>query len=182
MAEHARTVTGGQYLTLALADELYGIGVRAVREIVEYMPVTRLPGAPPHVRGAITLRGDVVPVVDLRTALGLPASLPTQRSCIVVVESALQGEQIVTGLIVDAVIEVIELHAEHCEPVPRFGSRARPDALLGLAVCGERFIPVLDIEAVLTPRTAGGRGLGERIEAPVTETQVLVSRDAAPTR
>jgi purine-binding chemotaxis protein CheW len=139
-----------QYLGFSVASEEYGVGILRVKEILEYDLVTRVPTTPPSIRGVINLRGSVVPVVDLAVKLGLPESVITRRSCIVVVEVALDGENVVMGLIADAVSQVVDLEPSDIEPPPAFGPRAHVDYLLGLGKTQRKFILLLDIDRLLS--------------------------------
>ncbi|HKC12424.1 MAG TPA: chemotaxis protein CheW, partial [Vicinamibacteria bacterium] len=100
-----------QYLGFYIAGEEYAIGILRVREILEYDTVTKVPTTPPSIRGVINLRGSVVPVVDLAVKFGLPESVVSKRTCIVVVEVDLDGERAVMGVLADAVSQVIDLPA-----------------------------------------------------------------------
>ncbi|HJW26330.1 MAG TPA: chemotaxis protein CheW, partial [Rhodocyclaceae bacterium] len=75
-----------QYLTFSLGEEMFAIGILAIREIIEYGQVTEVPMTPPFIRGVINLRGAVVPVVDLAVRFGRPPRDITRRTCIVIVE------------------------------------------------------------------------------------------------
>src|ERR687889_643780 len=101
-----------QYLSFFVAGEEYAVGILQVKEIIEYDVVTRVPSMPACVRGVLNLRGRVVPVVDLARSFGLGESALTRRSCIVVVEVALDGEPTVVGVLVDAVSQVLDLRPE----------------------------------------------------------------------
>ena len=139
-----------QYLGFHIAGEEYAIGILRVREILEYDTVTRVPTTPASIRGVINLRGSVVPVVDLAVKLGLPESVVTKRSCVVVVEIVLEGERTVMGLLADAVSQVIDLPATEIEPPPPFGTRIRVECLLGMGRAGKRFVLILDIDRLLS--------------------------------
>ena len=152
-----------QYLTFLLADEEYAIGILRVREIIEYDTLTRLPSAPRDVRGVINLRGSVVPVVDLSVRFGLPERAPTRRTCIIIVEVAVQGEDVVMGIMADAVSQVVDLRAEDIEPPPPFGTRARMEHIAGMGRSGSRFVVILDIDAILARDLAGELGLVEAL-------------------
>ena len=86
----------GKYLSFALANEEYGLEILKVREIIGYIDVTAVPHTPPDVKGVINLRGQVIPVVDLRTRFGMESADVTDETCIIVVDV---GRQI--GIIVD---------------------------------------------------------------------------------
>jgi chemotaxis signal transduction protein len=139
-----------QYLTFSVAEEEYGVSIVKVREILEYGTVTRVPRTPEHVRGVINLRGRVVPVVDLAVRLGLPASAVTSRSCVVIVEVKLDGDDVVMGIMADAVSQVIELGSDEIEPPPSFGTRLEVGFLHGMGRAGRGFVLLLDIDRLLS--------------------------------
>jgi len=143
-----------QYLTFRVADAEYGVGILQVREIIEYDTITRVPLAPPAVRGVLNLRGSVVPVVDLAVKFGLPESTITKRSCVVVVECVLDGELTVMGVLCDAVSQVVDLTADDIEPPPAFGSRVRIEFLRGMGKLGEGFVLLLDLDRLLSTAEA----------------------------
>jgi purine-binding chemotaxis protein CheW len=150
MATESAHSEQSQYLGFHIAGEEYAIGILRVREILEYDTVTKVPTTPPSIRGVINLRGSVVPVVDLAVKLGLPESVVTKRSCVVVVEIALDGERTVMGLLADAVSQVIDLPAAEIEPPPPFGTRIRVECLLGMGRSGKKFVLLLDIDRLLS--------------------------------
>lgn len=96
-------VEQSQYLTFRLGEEEFGVGILQVKEILEYGGITRVPMVPDFIRGVINLRGNVVPVVDLAAKFGMPKRDVTNRSCVVIVEVSLGGEQTTMGVLVDAV-------------------------------------------------------------------------------
>jgi purine-binding chemotaxis protein CheW len=110
-----------QYLTFMLGGETYGIGIMAVKEIIEFSGITEVPMMPESIRGVINLRGAVVPVMDLAARFGKPQSVAGKRTCIVIVELDMDGERQVTGVVVDAVMRCWTL------PMPR-SSRRHPSA------------------------------------------------------
>lgn len=139
-----------QVLTFHIGGDTYAIDILRVREIVEYQTVTRVPTAPVWIRGVVNLRGNVVPVFDLAVKLGLPGAPVGRRTCIVLVEVELQGEETVLGIIADAVDQVVDLTPADVEPPPSFGARVHPDYLLGMAKLDSRLALLLDIDRILT--------------------------------
>lgn len=139
-----------QYLTFALADEEYAIEILRVREILVYAPLTRVPRAPVFVAGVMNLRGSVVPVVDLRIKLGLPATVVTGTTCVVIVDISSQGASATVGLLADDVRQVMELAADDVEPAPSFGTKIDLAFLRGMGDLGDRFALILDIDRLLT--------------------------------
>jgi purine-binding chemotaxis protein CheW len=167
MATQSAPSEQSQYLGFHMAGEEYAIGILRVREILEYDTVTKVPTTPASIRGVINLRGSVVPVIDLAVKLGLPESVVTKRSCVVVVEIVLDGERTVMGLLADAVSQVIDLPAAEIEPPPPFGTRVRVECLLGMGRAGKKFVLLLDIDRLLsTDDVAAGQSAADRA-APV---------------
>lgn len=141
----------GKFLTFGLGNESYGVSVLKVREIIRLMDITSVPQMPPYVRGVINLRGKVVPVVDLRLKFGLARAEATERTCIVVVQiTTAAGANALTGFIVDAVEEVLNIAADDVEPTPDFGTALSTDYILGMAKIKNRVKTLLDIDGVLT--------------------------------
>jgi purine-binding chemotaxis protein CheW len=152
----AGTKQAGKYLTVVLDNEAYGLNVLKIREIIRMQKITPVPQMPAFVKGVINLRGRVIPIVDLRVKFGLKAEF-AERTCIVVVQVTVAGEQIVQmGLIVDSVEEVVNLSAAEIEPVPEFGTRIDTTYLLGMAKIKEQVKTLLDIDRVVSPETMQG--------------------------
>src|SRR3954465_12004239 len=99
----------GKYLTFQLSNEEFGIRVLKVREIMGIQEITAVPQTPAHVKGVINLRGKVVPVIGLRLKFGLTAAEYTQRTCIVVTQVQGEASQVMVGIVVDGVCEVLNL-------------------------------------------------------------------------
>jgi purine-binding chemotaxis protein CheW len=140
-----------QFLSFVLAGEEYAVEILRVKEIIEYDNLTRVPGMPPAVRGVINLRGRVVPVIDLALRFGLPESVITPRSCIVMVEIGTGEGAIVMGIITDAVSEVLDLTADQIQPPPSFGTAVGAEYLDGMAEStGKKFVMLLNIDRALS--------------------------------
>jgi purine-binding chemotaxis protein CheW len=139
----------GKYLTFALAQEEYGIGILKVKEIIGMMSVTHVPQTPDFVKGVINLRGKVIPVVDLRLRFGLEAAAYTERTCIIVVEVAGANGSVMMGIVVDAVSEVLNIRGSDIENTPAFGVKLDTDFILGMAKAAGGIKILLDIDRVL---------------------------------
>jgi purine-binding chemotaxis protein CheW len=139
------------YLTFFIRGEEYAAPILRVKEIIEYETVTRVPSTPAHVRGVINLRGAVLPVIDLAAKFGNGESEATRTTCIVVVETRVDGETLVVGLIADSVSEVVEIADEEIEEPPAFGTGVRVDFLAGMGKLDHKLVLVLDIDRVLSP-------------------------------
>ena len=136
------------YITFKLGDELFAIDVARVREVLDLSEITRVPTAPPYMRGVVNVRGSAVPVVDLRLKFGLPPTPDTVDTRIVVIELELDGELTVVGGLADSVHEVLELPRDELREPPRIAMRWRADMIEGMGKKGEQFIIVLDIARV----------------------------------
>ncbi|WP_296942792.1 chemotaxis protein CheW [uncultured Massilia sp.] len=147
--EHMDTGAPAQYLTFMLGGEAFGIGIMAVKEIIEFGSITEVPMMPPSIRGVINLRGAVVPVMDLAARFGRPPAVPGKRTCIVIVELEADGERQVTGVVVDAVSAVLDIPAAEIEPAPSFGTRIRGDFISGMGKLNGKFVILLDVRQVL---------------------------------
>lgn len=140
-----------QYLTFYLQDEMFGLNIRPIKEIIEYGRVTKVPMAPPYVRGVINLRGNVVPVIDLPVRFGWPASATNKRTCIVIVDVDNEDDEPITiGVVIDSVSEVLEIDAEDIGAAPSFGAKIRTDFIAGMARLKEDFIVLLNPDRVLS--------------------------------
>jgi purine-binding chemotaxis protein CheW len=138
-----------QYLTFTLRNELFAIGILAIREIIEYAQLTYVPMMPDYIRGVINLRGAVVPVVDLQTRFGQGRTEPNRRTCVVIVEvDAGDGIQQL-GVLVDAVNEVLEIATADIEPPPALSDRRRYEFIQGMGKVGERFVILLNVNRAL---------------------------------
>lgn len=139
-----------QYLTFMLAGEMFAIGILAIKEIIEYGSLTEVPMMPACIRGVINLRGAVVPVMDLLARFGRAPSPLTKRSCIVIVETRVQGERQVIGVMVDAVNEVLDIAAADIEPPPPFGASVRADFMQGMGKVKGKFVILLKVDDMLS--------------------------------
>ncbi|MFH1716612.1 MAG: chemotaxis protein CheW [Planctomycetota bacterium] len=139
----------GKYLTFALGPEEYGLEILKVREIIGYMDITAVPQTPHHVKGVINLRGQVIPVIDLRAKFGMETAEVTEQTCIIVVETSQANRKFSTGIVVDRVQEVLDISGEDIEEAPQFGSSVNTDFILGMGKIGESVKILLDIDRVL---------------------------------
>jgi purine-binding chemotaxis protein CheW len=146
--EESSTVNSKQYVTFCLAEELFGVEVSRTREILSVISVTSVPQTPDYMLGVINLRGQVVPVIDMRLKLGLSAAEETQDTCIIVVEVLVDGEPIVVGALADAVREVLEIKSDAIEPPPRLGTRLNTEFIKGMGKIDEDFLILLDIDKI----------------------------------
>jgi len=146
----------GKYLAFLLGREEFAIQVLKVREIMGIQDITAVPQTPVYVKGVINLRGKVVPVVDLRLKFGLPEIEYTQRTCIIVVQVRLDSVQLLMGIVVDGVSEVLNLASGDIENTPDFGGGVVTPYLLGMAKSKGKVKILLDIDQVLSSQELAG--------------------------
>jgi purine-binding chemotaxis protein CheW len=140
----------GKYLTFALGPEEYGLEILKVREIIGYMAITAVPQMPAYVKGVINLRGQVIPVIDLRAKFGMNIATVTEETCIIVVEIRQDGRKFSTGIVVDHVQEVLDIDGENIEEAPQFDSSVNTDFIMGMGKIGDSVKILLDIDKVLS--------------------------------
>ena len=134
-----------KYLFFNLGDELYGINIMNVTEIIEMERITEIPDMPDYVKGVINLRGKVIPVMDLRLRFNMSEREYDDRTCIVVITD----ETASLGLIVDTVAEVHALAATDIEETPTFSGAARDHYVEGIGKVGDRVTVLIDARKVL---------------------------------
>lgn len=142
--------TTSQYMTFKLGEELFAINVYQVREVLEVLQITKVPTAPPYMRGVVNVRGQAIPVVDLRMRFGLPSIPNSVNTRICVMELEVDGEITVIGGIADSVHEVIELDPSNIDPPPRIAMRWRTEFISGMGKRGDDFIIILNVNAVFS--------------------------------
>ncbi|MEF2074244.1 chemotaxis protein CheW [Consotaella aegiceratis] len=147
--------TGMNALTFRLSDEIFAIEAESVREILDPVPITRVPNAAAFVGGLINVRGTVVPLADLRVVFGMDRPPPDTDTRIIVVEFDLDGEPMVTGILADRVHEVTEIEAASMETVPSVGMRWPPIFIRSIGKRDDGFVIIPDMERIF--RTESGR-------------------------
>jgi len=140
-------VTGTmQLVSFRLANELYGIEITKVREIILITEITRIPQTPHYVKGLINLRSTVIPVIDLRALFGLPEGEITDESRIMVLQAS--GRTI--GIVVDAVSEVLRVKQDQIAPPPPTVAKLGREYLTGLVKLDKQLLILLDIDKILS--------------------------------
>ncbi|MBY6165853.1 MAG: chemotaxis protein CheW [Pseudomonadota bacterium] len=140
---------GFELLTFRVADQEYSLDIMSVREIRGWTRTTPMPHAPEFMRGVINLRGTVLPVMDLARRLNLPTRETSDRNVIIVVK--INGT--LTGLLVDAVSDIVAMTEDDLQPPPELSSDPLMSVVRALTVIDDRMIRVLDLSAVV-PATA----------------------------
>ena len=139
-------VIGKEYLAFTLGDEEYGIDILAVREIRSYEAVTKIANSPEFIKGVINLRGEIVPVIDMRIKFNLDKVLYNEFTVVIVLNVGGQD----TGMVVDGVSDVIALTPEMIHAAPSFGSTPATRYITGLGTVDGRMIILVDIEKLMS--------------------------------
>ena len=134
-----------RYLTFHIGDEEFGIEILYVKEIIGMQKITEVPEVLNFVKGVINLRGQVIPLIDVRLRFHLTEREYDSRTCIVVVEI----NNMVMGLVVDRVSEVMEIPETNIAPPPQFTKSSKHHYIKGMAKVGETVKLILDIEKLL---------------------------------
>lgn len=134
-----------ELLTFRVADQEYSLDIMSVREIRGWTRTTPMPHAPDYMRGVINLRGTVLPVMDLARRLNLPSQETNERNVIIVVK--LNGT--LTGLLVDAVSDIVAITEDDLQPPPDISSDPQMSVVRSLTVIDDQMIRVLDLTAVV---------------------------------
>ncbi|MFG6447864.1 chemotaxis protein CheW [Roseateles sp. BYS180W] len=142
-----------QLLRLSVAHEAMLVPIDAVREILELVRLTPLPQSPGFIAGVMNLRGAVVPVIDVGHRMGLGPIATSKRTAIVVVEvkGDEEHDKLITGVLVDAVYEVLEVDTRHIEPVPQLGLPIPAEFIAGMVNLQQRYAALLSLDQVLSP-------------------------------
>ncbi len=143
-------VKSAHYLTFELDNEPYAFEIEKVQSVLDFENITRVPRTPPFMRGVINLRGQIVPVIDLRLKFGLSETKKTRESCIIIVELEIDEEKNILGVLADSVHEVISLDPEQIEPAPKIGTHLKTKFIKGVAKYQEQLIIILEMEKIFT--------------------------------
>ena len=135
-----------EFLTFMLANEEYGIDIIKVQEIRGYGAVTAIANAPNFIKGVVNLRGNIVPIVDLRIKFNLN-NIKYDDSTVVII---LNIAERVVGIVVDSVSDVMTLTPDQIKPVPEFASTFDTEYLIGLGAVDQRMLILVDIERLMT--------------------------------
>ncbi|MBL4822108.1 MAG: chemotaxis protein CheW [Colwellia sp.] len=135
-----------QWVTFKLENEIYGINVMQVQEVLRYSEIAPVPGAPLYVLGIINLRGNVVTVIDTRSRFGLESCDVTDNTRVVVIES----EKQVIGILVDSVAEVVYLKASEIDDAPNVGNEESAQFIQGVCNRDGELLILVDLDKLLS--------------------------------
>jgi purine-binding chemotaxis protein CheW len=156
MQTSSSTPVLAEVLTFDLGGETFALGAGLVREVMDVIPETEVPGAPAFVRAVVNFRGRIIPLADLRHPFGLDARALTRDSRIIVIEFELDGSSELIGLRADKVHEVTTIDGSQREPPPRIGLRWPADFIEALVRRGDDLIVLPDLARVFAVRGQAG--------------------------
>lgn len=150
LVEDEEGLNDDKYLLFQLHNEIYGINIADVTEIIEMQQITDIPDMPAFVKGVINLRGKVIPIIDLRLRFAMEERDYDDRTCIIIVKTKDRS----FGLIVDTVTEVEDIPQEQISQPPSFKSeKIRENYISGLGKVGEQVLILLDVHSILRDET-----------------------------
>lgn len=138
------------YLSFKLGEEEFAAHVGKVLNILEMTKITEVPKAPSYMKGVINLRGTVLPVIDTRIKFGMPPTVYTTNTCIIVLDIDMDGESIHVGALVDSVQAVLEIEKAQIMPPPSIGSKYKSEFIEGVANIDDKFIMILNMDMVFS--------------------------------
>lgn len=134
-----------ELISFRIGDQEFCVDIMAVREIRGWAPATPLPQTPPYMRGVINLRGAVLPILDLAVRLELPATEPSARSVIIVINA--DGRLV--GLLVDAVSDILSVSRDVIQPTPDVACDRVRSFVRGLMSIDGRMISQIAIDRIM---------------------------------
>lgn len=138
-----------KYLLFNLGNEVYGLKISSIIQIVEMQKITEVPDMPPYIKGVINRRGKVIPLMDLRLRFGMEQRDYDDRNCIVIVSV----HDAFIGFIVDTVAEVHNINEENIEPSPNFKNESLKERYIsGLGKIGDEVKILLDVEKIISDK------------------------------
>jgi purine-binding chemotaxis protein CheW len=154
-----------QYVTFALGSEVFAVPVTVVREILDFEPSFRIPSGPDYLMGLRNVRGQGVPVIDLRLKLGLAPTAPTAQTRVLVVDVTVAERPLTLGLVADRVFEVAAFRGDQIESAPDIGIRWNSDYIDGVVRRDSGFVVLIDLARLLSANDAFALTGAQRREA-----------------
>ena len=138
-----------QVVMIGIAEEIFAVDAGMVREIIDPIPTTRVAGAKPFLPAVVNVRGNVIPLADLRVRFGMACKPTTSDTRIVVIEMLIEDSPVVVGIVADKVYEVTEITRANTQQTPRVGMLWKPQFISFLAKWKDEFVIVPDMERIL---------------------------------
>lgn len=146
---------GAQYVTFSLGDEVFAVPVGVVREILDHEEAFKIPNGPDYLLGLRDVRGQGVPVIDLRLKLGLTKTVPSAHTRVLVMDVPLAGKSLALGMLADRVFEVVPFRGDQVEQAPDIGSRWHSEYIAGVVRRDQGFVVLIDLAMLLSDHQTG---------------------------
>lgn len=137
-----------QMVNFMVGGEEFAIEISHVREVINCPDITKLPRTPVFVQGVIDLRGEIIPIIDMRVKLGLQTQEKTPYAAVIIVET--DGKYV--GAVVDRICQVIRINQDQITPPVRLVAGLSGEYVRGMGKLGDRLIVILDVGKILTPK------------------------------
>ncbi|PZU81587.1 MAG: chemotaxis protein CheW [Shinella sp.] len=139
-----------QFVTFALGEEIFAVPVEVVREILDHEEVFKIPNGPDYLMGLRDVRGQGVPTIDLRLKLGLPKTVPTSNTRVLVLDIPFEDRSLTLGMVADRVFEVTPFRRDQIENAPEIGVAWKSDYIAGVVRRAEGFVVIIDLTRLLS--------------------------------
>lgn len=146
--------TTQNFLAFYLNEKNYAFPILKVDEVIVLPEITPVPKKPPHMKGVINLRGQIIPIIDLRLALNMQEIEYDKSTCVIIVKMRLESSERVVGFIVDCVSEVFEIDDLNIENPPNYGKAGDDSFLQGIGKVKDKIVMILDIDEILAGKVA----------------------------
>lgn len=145
-----KTLSGARFLSFVLNDEEYCIEILKIKEIMGMTNITPIPQTPEFIKGVINLRGQIIPIIDLRLKFQMQFKDYSKRTSIIIVELLYEKEKTLMGIVVDTIKEVVGIPEEKITKIPYINAKIKTEYIRGMTEMGNSIKIVLDISKVLT--------------------------------
>jgi purine-binding chemotaxis protein CheW len=139
-----------QVLMIGVGGEIFALEASCVREIIDPVPTTKVAGARAYLPSLINVRGNVIPLADMRVRFGMPRLDATGDTRIVVIDIEMDGDPVTVGLIADKVYEVTEISRAQTQPTPRLGMNWKAEFIRFITKWNDEFVIVPDLDRILS--------------------------------
>jgi purine-binding chemotaxis protein CheW len=138
------------FLTFRLGDEKFAASLDKALNILEMLPITKVPQSPEYMKGVINRRGEIIPIIDIRMKFGMEPIVVSKRTVIIIFRVEIQGETADVGAMVDEPGTVIEVSEADITPPPSIGAKYKSELVKGMLKVDNDFIMLLEIDKVFS--------------------------------
>ena len=135
-----------QYLTFSIGQEGYGVKILSVQEIRGWEAVARVPNTPAYVKGVLNLRGNAVPVIDMRLRMNEKDPQYDNTTVVIILRAELRGHERIAGIVVDDVSDVMNARTDEIKKTPDFGDRVNTEFIKGLVDVSGNMVMLFDVD------------------------------------